>query len=68
MSASVVEIVIQGTIGDTLDDLLPGFRVDRVENGRTHLVGPILDQARLHSVLILLSNLNIEFVSVNPVR
>jgi hypothetical protein len=67
MSATIVEIVVQGTFGDTLDNLLPGFGVDRVENGCTHLIGPVLDQSRLQGILIVLSNLNIALVSVNPI-
>jgi hypothetical protein len=44
-----------------------GFAVTRVERGRTHLVGPIQDQAALHGLLETLAGLNIELISVNPV-
>jgi hypothetical protein len=41
--------------------------VTRVERGRTHLVGPIQDQAALHGLLEALAGVNIELISVNPV-
>jgi hypothetical protein len=47
---------------------MDGFDVVRCEFGATHLVGWVPDQARLHSTLELLRDLNIELVSVNPVE
>jgi hypothetical protein len=44
---------------------LEGFDVSRCDHGVTHLVGWVPDQARLHSTLQLLRDLNIELVSVN---
>jgi hypothetical protein len=61
------EIVIKGTLGPALAAAFPGFTVSFIENGRTHLVGPIDDQARLHGLLEVLGGLNIELISVNPV-
>lgn len=62
----MIEIVIQGTLGDALGDVIDDFRIDRVENGQTHLVGPVPDQAKLQGILALFSSLNIHLVSVNP--
>ena len=45
-----------------------GFEVSRCDLGLTHLVGWVPDQARLHSTMQLLSDLNIELVSVNPLE
>jgi hypothetical protein len=61
------EIVIKGTLSPPVAAAFPGFTVTRVEGGRTHLVGPIRDQARLHGLLEVLGGLNIELISVNPV-
>ncbi|GAA1443140.1 hypothetical protein [Leifsonia poae] len=67
MGAATFEIVITGTLGPAIAGAFEGFTVSRVEHGRTHLVGPIDDQARLHGLLELLASLNIELVSVNPI-
>jgi hypothetical protein len=59
------EVVVRGRLSPTLIAAFEGFDVTRVEQGSTHLVGWVLDQARLHSTLELLRDLNIELVSVN---
>jgi hypothetical protein len=61
------EIVIKGTLSDSLMELIDGFHISRVERGETHLVGLVPDQARLQGILTIFGNLNIELVSVNPV-
>ncbi|HEV7184243.1 MAG TPA: hypothetical protein VGN33_07085 [Leifsonia sp.] len=66
VSAEGFEIVVKGTLSPALVEALSGFAVDRVENGRTHLVGVVPDQARLIGILDLLRELTIELVSVNP--
>ena len=62
------EIVIKGTLSDSLMELMDGFHISSVERGETHLVGLVPDQARLQGILTLFGNLNIELVSVNPVE
>ena len=62
------EIVVRGRLSPTLIAAFDGFDVTRFENGSTHLVGWVRDQARLHSTFELLRDLNIELVSVNFVR
>ena len=47
---------------------MEGFEVSRCDLGLTHLVGWVPDQARLHSTLEVLRDLNIELVSVNPTK
>ena len=42
-----------------------GFEAIRSEDGSTHLVGWISDQSRLHGVLGILRDLNIELISIN---
>ncbi len=66
MSSKTFEIVVKGTMSPTLAAAIEGFDISRTDCGMTYLVGWVPDQARLHSVLELLRDLNIELVSVNP--
>jgi hypothetical protein len=66
LNAERFEIVVKGRLSPTLTAAIDGFEVSRCEYGETHLVGWVPDQARLHSTLELLRDLNIELVSVNP--
>jgi hypothetical protein len=66
LSAGSFEIVVRGRLSPTLVTAIDGFDVSRCDLGLTHLVGWVPDQARLHSTLGLLRDLNIELVSVNP--
>jgi hypothetical protein len=60
------EIVVKGRLSPTLIAAIEGFDVSHYDHGRTHLVGWVPDQARLHSTLDILRDLNIELASVNP--
>jgi hypothetical protein len=68
LKAGSFEIVVRGRLSSTLTAAMDGFEVSRCELGLTHLVGWVPDQARLHSTLELLRDLNIELVSVNPIE
>ena len=68
MNAGSFEIVVKGRLSPTLIAAMDGFEVKRCDLGLTHLVGWVPDQARLHSTLELLRDLNIELVSVNPIE
>jgi hypothetical protein len=59
------EVVVKGRLGSALAAAFEGFEVTRVEHGFTHFVGWVIDQARLHSMLERLRDLNIELISVN---
>jgi hypothetical protein len=61
------EIVVRGELSPTLVTALDGFDVSHCTDGLTHLVGPVPDQARIHSLFRILSELDIELVSVNPI-
>jgi hypothetical protein len=61
------EIVVRGRLTPMLVAALDGFDVSHCTDGLTHLVGPVPDQARIHGLFRILSDLNIELVSVNPV-
>jgi len=65
LNAERFEVVVKGRLSPTLIAAIDGFDVSRCEHGETHLVGWVPDQARLHSTLELLRDLNIELVSVN---
>jgi hypothetical protein len=68
LGANSFEIVVKGRLSLTLTAAIDGFEVSHCEHGLTHLVGWVPDQARLHSTLELLRDLNIALVSVNPVQ
>ncbi len=67
MSAQAYEIVVKGRLTQTLMSAFDGFEVSHYEHQRTHLVGWVPDQARLHSVLTVLRDLNLELESVSVV-
>jgi hypothetical protein len=68
LDAGSYEIVVKGRLSPTLIAAMDGFEVSRCDLGFTHLVGWVPDQARLHSTLEMLRDLNIELVSVNPLQ
>jgi hypothetical protein len=68
LNAGSFEIVVKGRLSPTLIAAMDGFEVKRCDLGLTHLVGWVPDQARVHSKLELLRDLNIELVSVNPME
>jgi hypothetical protein len=65
VAKETLELVIKGTLSPAFTEAFPGFAVTHVENGRTHLVGSVEDQARWLGVLEVLTALNIELVSVS---
>jgi hypothetical protein len=67
MAVETYEIVTRGRMSPSLADALDEFIVARVEHGLSHLVGTVPDQARLHDILRLLRDMNIELVSINSV-
>ncbi len=67
MSAETFEIVVRGRLGPTLVGALDGFELVCYSHGETCLRGWVPDQARLHSLLGVLRDLNIELKSVNAV-
>ncbi len=67
MTAESFEIVVRGAMSPALAAVIDGFEISRIDHGRTHLIGWVPDQSRLHTTLELLRDLNIELVSLNPV-
>jgi hypothetical protein len=67
LSIEMFEIVVRGRLSSTLRAALGEFEVTHCTDGLSHLVGPVPDQARIHSLFQLLRDLNIELISVNPI-
>jgi hypothetical protein len=67
VSPEKFEIVVRGELSPVLLEAIDGFGARYCTDGHTHLVGVVPDQARIHRLFQLLSDLNIELVSVNPV-
>jgi hypothetical protein len=68
LSAEAFEIIVKGRLTPTIVTALDGFEVSRFDDTRTHLVGWVPDQARLHFVLSVLRDLNVELTSVRAVE
>ncbi len=68
VSAETFEIIVRGRLSPTLVGALDGFEVVRYSEGLTYLRGWVPDQARLHSLLAVLRDLNIELKSVSAVN
>lgn len=68
MRDQTVEIVVGGPLSpDLVATALEGFAVTADEQGRTHVVGPVPDQARLIGLLAMFDGLHVTVISVNPV-
>ena len=72
MQPQPFEVVVKGTLSPVLLGAIAeaeGFSTSNVEfadGGATCLMGWVPDQARLHSLIQLIGELNIEVISVNP--
>jgi hypothetical protein len=60
-------VIVRGRLSPGLVAAFEDFEAADVDRGLTHLVGTVPDQEALHRLFRLLSDLNIELVSVNPV-
>jgi hypothetical protein len=61
----IYQIVLQGHLSDQWSEWFEGFTIKLDERGQTILVGPVIDQAALHSVLKKIRDLGIVLISVN---
>ena len=57
-------IRVKGHLNDRWSDWLGGLAVQRQEDGTTLLVGPVVDQAALHGVIIRIRDLGLPLLSV----
>ena len=62
------EIVVRGVLSPTVIAAMEGFEPRYCTDGHTHLVGIVPDQTTFNRLLKGLLQLDIELVSVNPVR
>jgi len=58
------EILVEGRIGSRLVDILDGFEVREVANGRSRLVGTLADRSALRGALGRLDDFGINMVSL----
>jgi hypothetical protein len=68
MPIQTFEVVVRGRLSPALLVAFDGFEATHFERGLTHLVGHGADQQGLYRLFGLLRDLNIELVSMNPVR
>ncbi len=62
------EIVVEGTAGSLVRTAVEGFEVEPLADGRTRLVGDVVDQAYLHSILRRLDDIHVSIVDVHRVE
>ncbi|MBD3942993.1 hypothetical protein IF188_14960 [Microbacterium sp. NEAU-LLC] len=68
MHDQTVEIVVGGPLSpDLVVTALEGFAVTTDDDGRTHVIGRVPDQARLIGLLAMFDGLHIAVISVNPI-
>ena len=63
--AEIYEIRVQGHLSRKFDQYFNGMEVVRQMDGTTTIVGEVVDQSALHSLLFKLNSMNISLISVN---
>ena len=58
---------VSGHLDDRWSEWLGGLAVQRQADGTTVLVGPVVDQAALHGVIVRIRDLGLPLLSVNRV-
>ena len=61
---STYRITVEGHLGPRWSARFEGMTVSPEPGGRTAIHGPVTDQAALHSVLRMVSDLGLELISV----
>lgn len=62
------EIIVDCEIGPLTAGALEGFEAQRLPEGRTRLVGDVVDQAAFHGLLNRLQDLRLEIVEIQRVE
>ena len=62
------QIRIKGHLGDQWSDWFEGLTITLEEDGNTHLIGPVVDDAALHGLLKKVRDLGMPLLSVNRVE
>ena len=65
--ADTYRIRVRGHLDDRWSGWFEGLVVHREEDGTTVLVGPVVDQAALHGVIIRIRDLGLPLLSVSRV-
>ncbi len=65
--ADTYRIRVRGHLHDRWSDWLEGLVIHLQEDGTTVLVGPVVDQAALHGVIIRIRDLGLPLLSVRRV-
>jgi hypothetical protein len=60
----IYEVRVQGHLQDHWSEWLGGLAVQRLADGTTVLVGPVVDQAALHGVIGRIRDLGVPLLSV----
>ena len=63
----IYEFRIKGHLGDRWSDWLGGLTIHHQEDGTTVLVGPVVDQAALHGLIVRIRDLGVPLLSVKRV-
>jgi hypothetical protein len=64
-SQTIYEIRIEGYLSSSWSSWFEGMEIRHEQDGGTVLLGAIVDQAALHSVLMKIRDLGIPLISVN---
>ena len=67
MMVDIYRFRVKGHLADYWSDWLGGLAVQRQKDGTTVLVGPVVDQAALHGVIIRIRDLGLTLLSVSLV-
>ena len=67
MVMDIYEFRVKGHLNDRWSDWLGGLAVQRQEDGTTVLIGPVVDQAALHGVIIRIRDLGLPLLSLRRV-
>jgi hypothetical protein len=63
---TIYQIVVRGELSQRYLPAFEGMTLS-THDGRTTIIGPVIDQAHLHGLLNRIGDLGLELISVNPI-